>query len=321
MNSSTSTRLDLAFDTVVVSRHFLEAHINASAKRKAAVSSFRADWWNDEESISSDSSGSDEDDEDDEDVTKNKRILEEMEYLTVIPHNGHPEGKKPIRLTIPRRMLTGSLGSLLPYTECSLMEKNPMSRDGILVICGAKRLFRNWYRHGSFRLYEASAFESSTESSPDVLNAVLDCCLLADIEQEPAFANEAIHLANKISVRSGLQFRNHVIKMLYHHSNQNSKIRAWIVDQWTWQYDSDGADSSMIKYEDLPAEFLFDVMKEQARRLGFKAKVGCIASRQMTPSQDADCRLRSTSRPLKTLRNTGYKRVRRFSRSNRRCPV
>ena len=89
-----------------------------------------------------------------------------------------------------------------------------------------------------------------------------------------AFGNAVLTQACKTSNEHGLVFRNDAITDIYSRTPFNSKLRAWIVDEWIWQYDSEGvADLEFQDCMSLFGGFVFEVMKAQARRIGKKAKV------------------------------------------------
>ena len=111
--------------------------------------------------------------------------------------------------------------------------------------------------------------------------SVLECYTLALSLEAPGFANAVLDCAIRISEGQGLVFRDEVICAMYARTapvkttaDTGKLLRRWIVDEWVWQFDAENVfDLEWESNKGLCKEFLFDVVKAQAWRLGKGGKV------------------------------------------------
>lgn len=132
------------------------------------------------------------------------------------------------------------------------------------------------FRSGPELLEDHSGFDPG-----DILQSVLETSLLGVQLKAETFCHAVIDRACQISRQEGLLFRVANINTIYAQTERSSSIRKWIVDEWVWQYDARTKDDDM-SWEDhkhLSPEVLFDVSREQGKRLGWRAQVSTSSLR------------------------------------------
>ena len=118
----------------------------------------------------------------------------------------------------------------------------------------------------------------------DTLASVLECYTLSLSLEAPGFGNAVLDRACEISKDKGLVFRDDVINEIFRRtepaSAQGGLLRRWIVEEWVWQFDCEGVGQlEWSAHRGLGREFLFEVVRCQAARLGKGAKVSLICRR------------------------------------------
>jgi hypothetical protein len=165
-------------------------------------------------------------------------------------------------------------------------------------------VFAEWMYSGKISFSKDDGADE--EDAGDILPRVLECYLLAQKLECRDFGN-AIHAhACYVSAMHGLVFRNSAINDIYRRTTSmpGCALKRWIIDEWCWQYDADAADDLTFadNYE-LVNGFLFDVIKEQAARIGGgseAAQKGAKKVRRSVPNVAdavADCDPPATSVP------------------------
>ena len=176
------------------------------------------------------------------------------------------------------------LASRSPYLA-RLATNSPNSEVKLLDLdSDAFSMFAAWL-YGSKIDFDVGDGSEPFADPGDVLASVLECYVLALKLEAPGFANVVLDCASQVSEEHGLVLRDEVINAMYNRTgslkseaggarSSGKMLRRWIVDEWVWQFDVENVfDLEWESNRSLTKEFLFDVVKAQARRLGKGAQV------------------------------------------------
>jgi hypothetical protein len=189
--------------------------------------------------------------------------------------------KTPRMAEVPLNILAQQWPSMVTNVIATGQNEFDYSNDNGV----AMTQFVAWLLTGNFKFdcgggdgHPADGSDNAPEDEGDILFSVLQYYLLAMRFRAFGFADAVIKQACETFPTKGGLLRDDMVNAIYDststHTFQGGYLRKWIVDEWVWNYDHEG-------YEDLEwnihrimtPEFLFDVMKVQARRLGKDAEV------------------------------------------------
>ena len=164
--------------------------------------------------------------------------------------------------------------SMLPSKAPRLAELAKTSSSDLKLLdldSDAFGIFAAWL-YGNTVTFDAGDGSEPYADPGDILTSVLDCFVLGTKIQATEFRNAVLTRACAISAEHGLVFRNEVVNLMYTKTRQGSMVRKWIVDEWVWQFDCENVgELDWESNKELEKEFVFDVLRAQARRLGKKA--------------------------------------------------
>lgn len=154
-------------------------------------------------------------------------------------------------------------------TESATNELKELDLDS-----AAFAIFGAWFYSAKVDLDVGEDPDSPVPDQGDVLASVLECYCLSEALEATDFGHAVMTKACQLSDEHGLKYDHAVINKIYQRTAAGSALRRWIVDAWVWQFDNENvADLKWNEEKALTKEFLFDVMKAQAKRLGKKAWV------------------------------------------------
>jgi hypothetical protein len=187
----------------------------------------------------------------------------------------------PRRTNVPINILAQKWPSMANHVIANGQNEFDYSKDNGV----AMTQFLAWLLTGNFKIdcgggdgHPADGSDNAPEDEGDILFSVLQYYMLALRYRAFDFADAVIKRACEICLRKGGLLRIDMVNAIYDNTTADSfksgYLRKWIVNEWVWLFDNDRYED--LRWEDhrmLAPEFLFDVTKVQARRLGKDAEV------------------------------------------------